>query len=68
MTAALKALTEYAFNEFNLTRVYALPFSQNASSARVLEKAGYVFEGVLRRSAIKDGEIIDQLVYARTDK
>jgi RimJ/RimL family protein N-acetyltransferase len=68
MTAALKSLTEYAFKEFNLTRVYALPFSRNASSAKVLEKAGYICEGVLRRSAIKDGEIIDQLMYARTDQ
>ncbi len=67
MTAALKSLTEYAFKEFNLTRVYALPFSRNASSIKVLEKAGYVFEGVMRRSAIKDGKILDQLMYARTD-
>ncbi len=68
MTAALKTLTEYGFKEFNLTRIYALPFSRNAFSVKVLEKAGYVFEGVLRRSAIKDGEIIDQLMYARTDR
>ena len=31
---------------------------------RVLEKAGYVLEGRLRRSAIKDGRVIDQLQYA----
>jgi RimJ/RimL family protein N-acetyltransferase len=30
----------------------------------VLEKAGYVLEGRLRRSAIKDGVILDQLQYA----
>lgn len=68
MTSALKTLTEYAFEEFNLTRVYALPFSSNASSAKVLEKAGYICEGVLRRSAIKDGVPIDQLMYAKTDQ
>lgn len=68
MTAAVKSMTEYAFQKFNLTRVYALPFSRNASTVKVLEKAGYVFEGVLRRSAIKDGEIIDQLMYAKTDQ
>ena len=38
----------------------------NAASCRVLEKAGYVLEGRLRRSAIKDGQIIDQLQYAFT--
>jgi RimJ/RimL family protein N-acetyltransferase len=67
MTAALKSVTEFAFQEFNLTRVYALPFSRNVSSSKVLEKVGYVLEGVLRRSATKDGEIIDQLMYAKTN-
>lgn len=67
-TAALRSLTDYAFKEFNLTRVYALPYARNAASIKVLEKAGYVCEGVLRRSAIKDGEILDQLMYARTDE
>ena len=41
---------------------YPLPI--NAASVRVLEKAGYVREGHLRRSAIKDGKIRDQLLYA----
>ena len=46
------------------TRVYALPFAWNAASCRVLEKAGYVLEARLRRSAIKNGAITDQLQYA----
>ncbi|NIP58651.1 MAG: N-acetyltransferase, partial [Gemmatimonadetes bacterium] len=33
-------------------------------AARVLEKAGYELEGRMRKSAIKDGEILDQLLYA----
>ncbi|MEP6742683.1 MAG: GNAT family protein [bacterium] len=65
MTAALKSFTEYAFQEFKLTRVYAVPFARNVASIKVLEKAGYVCEGVLRRSAIKDGEVLDQLMYAK---
>ncbi len=67
-TAALQSFTAYAFKEFRLTRVYALPFARNSSSARVLEKAGYVCEGVLRRSAIKDGVVLDQFMYAKTDQ
>ena len=46
-----------------LTRVFAVPFAWNAASCRVLEKAGYVLEGRLRKSAIKDGRITDQLQY-----
>jgi RimJ/RimL family protein N-acetyltransferase len=50
---------------FDLTRLYALPFADNAASVRVLEKAGFVLEGRLHRSAIKYGQIRDQLLYAR---
>lgn len=64
VTEALKAMTRYAFDTYGVTRVYAVPFEWNAPSQRVLEKAGYVFEGRMRRSAIKDGKIIDQLLYA----
>ena len=54
-TEALAAITRYAIDAHALTRVYALPFARNAASCRVLEKAGYVLEGRLCRSAIKDG-------------
>lgn len=64
MTDALVAVTAYAADAHGLTRLYALPFAGNAASCRVLEKAGYVLEGRLRRSAVKDGLITDQLQYA----
>ena len=63
-TAALTAVTAEAFKRFELTRLYALPFADHAASVRVLEKAGYVREGHLRQSAIKDGKIRDQLLFA----
>jgi len=64
VTEALAAVTRHAIEAHGLTRVYALPFAWNAASCRVLEKAGYVLEARLRRSAIKNGEITDQLQYA----
>ena len=64
VTEALVAVTRYAIDACGLTRVYALPFASNTASCRVLEKAGYTLEGHLRRSAIKDGRIVDQLQYA----
>jgi RimJ/RimL family protein N-acetyltransferase len=67
-TAAVRGLTAHAFEAHGLTRVYALPFADNAASARVLEKAGYRLEGRLRRSAVKDGRVRDQLLYAITDE
>jgi ribosomal-protein-alanine N-acetyltransferase len=63
-TEALTALTKYAVDTHGLTRIYALPFAWNRASCRVLEKAGYVLEARLRRSAIKDGQITDQMQYA----
>jgi len=63
-TEALAAVTEYAITAHGLTRIYALPFAWNAASCRVLEKAGYRLEARLRRSAIKNGVITDQLQYA----
>ena len=63
-TEALVAVTSYAIETHGLTRIYALPFAWNRASCRVLEKAGYVLEARLRRSAIKDTRITDQLQYA----
>lgn len=63
-TEALKAVTAEAFKRFDITRLYALPFADHAASVRVLEKAGYVREGHLRRSAIKDGKVRDQVLFA----
>lgn len=63
-TEALTAVTRHAIEVHGLTRVYALPFAWNVASCRVLEKAGFVLESRLRRSAIKDGVVTDQMQYA----
>lgn len=63
-TEALIAVTDYAFSNYDVCRLYAHVFDWNVASARVLEKAGYVFEGRLRKSVTKDGQTIDQLMYA----
>lgn len=63
-TEALRAVTRLAIDLYGLTRVYAVPFAGNGASARVLEKAGYTLEARMRRSACKDGVIVDQLLYA----
>lgn len=66
MTAAVRAFTTYAFDAYDLIRIYAGVFSSNPASMRVLEKAGYTREGVLRRSVVKDGQVLDQILYAVT--
>lgn len=66
-TEAVRAATLYAFDQLGMHRVFAVPFGRNPASTRVLEKAGYVREGILRRSAVKDGKLIDQILYAAYD-
>ena len=64
MTEAVPAFTAYAMATFDVCRLYATVFEWNPGSARVLEKAGYVLEGRLRKSVIKDGRTIDQFLFA----
>jgi len=63
-TEAVRAVTAHAIRAHALTRVYAVPYEWNPASFRVLEKAGYVLEGTMQRSAIKDGHVIHQRLYA----
>jgi RimJ/RimL family protein N-acetyltransferase len=64
-TEALGLVTGYAYSTFNVLRLFALPFADNLGSIRVLEKAGYVREGVMRSSSVKYGQPRDQALYAR---
>jgi ribosomal-protein-alanine N-acetyltransferase len=67
MVEVVRATTQFAFAELDLTRVFALPFVSSVRSARVLEKADYVREGIMRRSAVKEGVVLDQVMYAAYD-
>ena len=64
-TDALRRLAEYAFNRFDFERLEATVFDENPASCRVLEKAGFVLEGQLRRSIVKDQRVRDSFLYAR---
>jgi len=66
MTEAVAALTDFCFDNFLLRRIAAEVFINNPASARVLEKAGFVLEGRLKNYVIKDGELLDSLLYAKT--
>ena len=66
MTEAVAAFTDFCFEEFQLRRIYAEPFANNPASVRVLEKAGFAFEGRLKNNVLKDGKLLDSLLYART--
>jgi ribosomal-protein-alanine N-acetyltransferase len=63
---AVPAFSNYCLKNFSLHRIYAEPYANNAASARVLEKAGFVLEGRLKNNVFKDGQVLDSLLFART--
>ena len=65
MTEAVAAFVPWAFDRYSLTRIYAHVFEFNVASTRVLEKAGFLCEGRLRKAVIKNGQVLDELMYAR---
>jgi len=65
MSRAVTATSEWAFDNYRVVRIFATTFAHNVASMRVLEKAGFEREGVLRRSAIKNGVVVDQVMYAK---
>lgn len=55
---------EYVFDSSDIIRIYAEPFAHNSASCRVLEKAGFQYEGTLRSNAVKNGKVIDMKMYS----
>ena len=64
MTAAVGEICRLGFARWDILRIYAEPFAPNTASRRVLEKAGFTLEGVLRQSVIKAGETMDSCLYS----
>ena len=64
MTDAVKQICEYVFRNSDILRIYAEPFAYNTGSCRVLEKAGFQYEGTLRNNAVKNGKVIDMKMYS----
>lgn len=64
MTEAIIQTCKYVFDKSDIIRIYAEPFAYNAASCRVLEKAGFQYEGTLRKNAVKNGKVIDMKMYS----
>lgn len=64
MTEAISEMVGLVFDNFEINRIYATPFEFNFASQRVLEKAGFALEAMFEKVVIKNGVLIDELVYA----
>lgn len=64
MTQAVRQICQMGFARWDIGRIYAEPYAGNAGSRRVLEKAGFQLEGILRKSVYKRGEVSDSCMYS----
>lgn len=66
MTDAVRLLCDRVFKDTDILRIFAEPFAYNIGSRRVLEKAGFQFEGIMKNNAVKNGQVLDMALYALT--
>lgn len=64
-TSAVQKVCDYIFANTDIIRIFAEPFAGNTASCRVLDKAGFAFEGTLRKNAVKNNEVLDMKLYAK---
>lgn len=64
VTKAIEQIAIKGFNELDINRIFARPFGTNIGSQRVLEKAGFKLEGKFDKTIFKNGEYVDELIYA----
>ena len=65
VTIAVKLLTNYAFDELGLIRVYAGIFDYNPGSMKVLQKNGYKQDGIFKKAIFKDGKVFDEYRFSK---
>lgn len=61
---AVRMLCREVFDSFDIVRIFAEPYEQNAGSRGVLEKAGFTLEGVMRNGVYKNGEVFSYCMYS----
>lgn len=62
MTEVLEPILKHGFEKMDLHRIEALYDPENIASRRTLEKAGFVYEGTLRKSAFEKGRFCDAAI------
>lgn len=68
ISEALPAVINYAFEQFDIVRLFAKVFEWNLHSMKLLEKNGFQLEGILRKAVLKDGKLINVHLYSKIDE
>lgn len=64
MTAAVKKLCKEVFDKYDIERIFVEPYEPNVGSRKVLEKAGFIYEGTMRKGVYKNGQILSYCMYS----
>ena len=64
-TAAVGQMLRVGFEELDMERIFAAVFSSNPASMRVLERNGFIFEGIARHAVFKNGAFLDEHRYGK---
>jgi len=64
ISEAIKQTCDMVFQKYDVIRIFAEPYAGNMGSRKVLEKAGFELEGILKKSVYKNGAIFDSCIYA----
>ena len=66
MTKVIKTIVNYIFENFDIKRIYAIPFATSTGSVKALEKAGFAKEATIHNGVIKNGKMMDYYIYSIT--
>lgn len=61
---AMRLMLDFAFNEMNLYRIGLTVFEYNTNAIALYERLGFVHEGTMRKSLVRDGRRWDTYMYA----
>lgn len=64
VTEAVKAFTKYLFNNYNIRSITANVYEGNKASMKVLTKAGFKLDGVIRKAVFKEKLFKDLYIYS----
>lgn len=64
MSSAVKKICKEAFAQFDVERIFAEPFETNVGSRRVLENAGFTYEGTMRNGVYKNSKLQSYCMYS----
>ncbi|MCC2876715.1 GNAT family N-acetyltransferase [Enterocloster sp. OA13] len=65
MTEAVGQICDIAFSSLDIIRITGLVYEPNSGSRRVLEKNGFLLEGILKNAVVKEGRVYDLCIYGK---